>query len=82
MNIQQMQADLVRVEQEKHDNKEFKEIYAYVKKREKRKYKERIDKLVKQVHDANKMAKIAKAKPRQRTVKLQTRNPLAYINRG
>ena len=28
------------------------------------------------------MTKIAKAKPRQRTVKLQTRNPLAYINRG
>ena len=82
LDAYQMQADLHRMQQEKHDNEEFKEIYNYIKKKEKKKYKDKINKLVKQVREANQATLEAKALPRQRTVKLQTRNPIAFVNRG
>lgn len=80
--IDPRQAEMEKLQLEKAKNKEFKEIYDYVKKREKSKYKAKIQELVKQVEEANKAVKEANTKPEQRTVKLQTRKSQSFINRG
>ena len=41
-----------------------------------------MEKLVKQLHRANRSVEEAKAKPKQRTVKLQTKKSVGYVNRG
>ncbi|CAI2369330.1 unnamed protein product [Moneuplotes crassus] len=78
----QMHAELMKLQQEKDQKKEFKEIYEFVKKKEKSKYKAKMDKIIKKLHKANKSVEEAKAKPQQRTVKLQTKKSVGYVNRG
>lgn len=75
-------SELHRMQQEQQDSKEYREIYEYVKKQTKKKYQSKIDKLKQQVKLANQSADLARKRPEQRTVKLQTKNPTAYISRG
>lgn len=82
MDPHHVQAEMFKQQQEKDQNKEFKKIYDYVKKREKTKYKAKMEKLILQIDEANKAAKLARKKPEQRTVKLQTKKIVGFVNRG
>lgn len=68
--------------QEKQNNEDFQQIYDYINKKQRQKYKSKIEQLQKQLEEANKAIDIAKQQPHKRTVKLQTKNPVAFISRG
>jgi hypothetical protein len=85
----QMYPSMIPYPQQPHDqshnsvkNEDFQEIYNYIKKKQKKKYIDKIDKLKKQLKQANATIAQSAARPEQRTVKMQTKNPIAYINRG
>lgn len=77
-----MLEELYRRHMEKQDEKEYQEIYDFVKNKEKKKYKSKIEKLRKEVQDAHRHLEEAQKKPKQRTVKLQTTDMTTKINRG
>ena len=79
---QQQMADWHRKQAEEVDNKEFQEIYEHVKEKQKRKYMDKIKNLKKQIKEANINAELARAKPKQRTVKVQTKTQTVLVNRG
>jgi hypothetical protein len=78
----QQMYEMSQVLQEKQNNEDFQEIYDYINKKQKEKYKSKLHLLQNQLEEANKALDQAKHQPQKRTVKLQTKNPIAFINRG
>lgn len=68
--------------QKKRENENFEEIYKHAKRREKRKYRSKLEELKQQVIEANKAIEVAKVKankkpkPEKRTIQMQTNGKL------